>query len=79
MLENKKIRIIQFEYGPFSIQTKDLLKNHFELLNSHGYIIAKIYPNHLSFMNYNYRDENFILSNYIAIQREDQELLELLK
>ena len=79
MLENNKIRIIQFEYGPFSIQTKDLLKNHFELLNNHGYIIAKIYPNHLSFMNFNNRDENFMLSNYIAIQKEDKELLKLLK
>ena len=79
MLQNKKVRIVQFEYGPFSIQTKDLLKNHFELLNSYGYIIAKIYPKHLSFINYKNRDENFMLSNYIAIQKEDKELFQMLK
>jgi FkbM family methyltransferase len=79
ILSKGSIRIIQFEYGPFSIYSKNLLKDHFDLLVSKGYIIGKIYPKHVHFMDYSSNNENFILSNFVAIRKEDNELFQLLK
>lgn len=79
ILSKGNIRIIQFEYGPFSIYSKNLLKDHFDLLVSKGYIVGKIYPNYVHFMDYSSNNENFILSNFVAIKKEDDELLQLLK
>jgi len=77
-LKSNQIRLIQFEYGPFSIVSKDLLKNFYDFLNQHGYLIGKIYPNHIDFRDYHIHSENFILSNFIAIKKDDIEMQRLL-
>jgi FkbM family methyltransferase len=77
-LKNGKIRLIQFEYGPFSIVSKDLLKDFYDFLNQYGYVIGKIYPGHFDLRNFHIHSENFILSNYIAFKRDDLEMKKLL-
>ena len=77
-IKNRKIRLIQFEYGPFSIVSKDLLKNFYDFLNQYGYVIGKIYPNHIDLRGYHVHSENFILSNYIAFRADDYEMRKLL-
>ena len=78
-LRNKNIRVVQFEYGYMSISTKKLLIDYYELFYSYGYIVGKIFPKKVEFRDYNLKHENFIGSNYIAIAREDRELITCLK
>lgn len=77
-LKNGKIRLIQFEYGPFSIVSKDLLKDFYDFLNQYGYVIGKIYPGYIDLRNFHIHSENFILSNYIAFKSDDLEMKKLL-
>ena len=77
-IKKNQIRLIQFEYGPFAIDSKDLLKDFYDLLNQYGYIICKIYPNHIELREFHIHSENFILSNYIAFKRYDLEMKKLL-
>lgn len=67
LIEEKKVKIIQFEYGLVNIESKFLLKDFYELLNSYGYHIGKLYPDGVHFKEYEYTDENFIGPNYIAV------------
>ena len=77
-LKKRKIRLLQFEYGPFSIVSKDLLKDFYDLLYQYGYVIGKIYPNHIDLREFHVHSENFILSNYIAFSADDDEMRKLL-
>jgi FkbM family methyltransferase len=77
-IKSNEIRLIQFEYGPFSIVSKDLLKDFYVFLNQYGYVIGKIYPNHIDLREYHVHSENFILSNFIAIKKDDIEIQQLL-
>ena len=77
-IRSNEIRLIQFEYGPFSIVSKDLLKDFYDFLNQYGYIIGKIYPDHIDFRDYHIHSENFILSNFIAIKKSDFEIRKIL-
>ncbi len=77
-IRSNEIRLIQFEYGPFSIVSKDLLKDFYDFLNQYGYMIGKIYPDHIDFRDYHIHSENFILSNFIAIKSDDVETKKLL-
>jgi FkbM family methyltransferase len=77
-IKSNEIRLIQFEYGPFSIVSKDLLKDFYDFLNKYGYMIGKIYPDHIDFRDYHIHSENFILSNFIAIKKSDFEIRKIL-
>jgi hypothetical protein len=79
MLQGKKIRAIQFEYGVLNLESKFLLKDYFNLLTDYGYTLGKIYPNHVDFSAYSWEKENFIGPNYIAIRSEEQQLIHSLK
>ena len=67
MLQNKKINMIQFEYGGCNIDARVLLKDIWNFLNEHGYMISKIYPDNVKyFEKYDQRLENFKYSNWLA-------------
>jgi FkbM family methyltransferase len=71
--EAQKVACIQFEYGAFSIGSHFLLKDYFDLLSSR-YFIGKIFPNHVAFVDYSWRDENFRFSNYLCVSRTRPDL-----
>lgn len=77
-LQNKQIDIIQFEYGYINITTNILLKDYFRFLNDFGYEVGKIYPKSVDFREYQYKHENFIESNYLAVNRDKKEIIDLL-
>lgn len=79
MLRMQKIMLIQFEYGILSINSKFLLKDYFELFADFGYILGKIYPNHVDFRPYNWTLENFIGPNYVAIRKSEVQLINSLR
>ncbi|MDX2196359.1 MAG: FkbM family methyltransferase [Cytophagales bacterium] len=78
LIEQKKIRIIQFEYGRVNIQTKTLLYDHYLYLRKCGYVLGKIYPGHVFFKEYDFQDENFLGPNYLAVLEDDSEVIKIL-
>ncbi len=55
-LDAGKIDAIQFEYGRVNILTHFLLIDFYNLLESKGYILGKIYPNRVDFRPYKLED-----------------------
>lgn len=78
-LMSKKIRAIQFEYGYINITTKHLLADYYEFFQRHGYILGKIYPKTVEFRDYQFKHEDFIGPNFIAVHSSDSELIGLLQ
>ena len=78
-LENQKINIIQFEYGPHSLNSKFLLKDFYRFFEDYGYIVGKIYPKWIDWSSYELTKEDFILSNFIAISSKVPFLKDALK
>jgi FkbM family methyltransferase len=77
-LFGKKIRLIQFEYGYINITTKNLLADYYEFFNQFGYSVGKLYPKKVEFRPYQFKHEDFIGPNMIAIRSDDAELKKIL-
>ena len=72
LLKNHQVKAIQFEYGGCYVDAKTTLKQVVELLKDNKYVIFRIIPTgllHISKWDPNL--ENFNLSNYFAIYKED--------
>ncbi len=78
-LENKKISLVQFEYGYINITTKVLLSDYYDFFEDLGYEVGKIYPKFVDFRKYSFKHEDFIGPNYIAIDKGKKDLKNLLK
>lgn len=78
MINTGKIRMLQFEYGYINITTKILLLDFYRFFKQRGYIIGKIFPKSVEFRKYEFKYENFLGSNYVAIREDDSELKNLL-
>lgn len=77
-LDNRKVHCIQFEYGAFSIQTRVLLADYFDML-SKNYWMGRIYPGYVDFRDYDWRMENFKFCNYLCVSRDRPDLKTLLE
>lgn len=77
-IRNGKIKAIQFEYGYINISTKKLLIDYYNFFESNNYIIGKIFPKTVEFRKYDFKYEDFIGPNYIAINKSETQLIELL-
>jgi FkbM family methyltransferase len=75
MLTAGGIDVIQFEYGFVNILPKFLLKDLYEFLAAHGYIVGKIFPSYVDFRAYELRDEDFMGPNYLAVRRNRSDLI----
>ncbi len=73
-----RIQCIQFEYGAFSIDTKMLLRDYYELLGER-YWIGKIYPTYVGFQDYDWRKEDFRFSNFCCVLKTRPDLRSLLQ
>lgn len=78
-IKERKIKVIQFEYGPHNIESRFLLKDFFELLEGNGYRIGKIYPTWVDWSEYTIEKENFILSNFLALSIAEKSVFENLE
>jgi FkbM family methyltransferase len=76
-LSNNSISVLQFEYGAFSIDTRFLLKDFFDLLGRQ-FFIGKIYSNYVDFADYDWRSEDFRFANYLCISKRRPDLRQLL-
>jgi len=77
-LSMKKIRAIQFEYGYINVTTRNLLADYYDFFKKYDYVIGKIYPKTVEFRDYRIKHEDFIGPNYIAVRKDDSELIRLL-
>jgi FkbM family methyltransferase len=76
MLTNKKIRVIQFEYGYTHADAKFLMRDFFSLLNSKGYIVGKLWSDGVEFSDFFYWLNNFKSGpNYVAVRQDDVEVI----
>ncbi len=73
-----KIKMIQFEYGYINISTKRLLIDFYNYLENKGYIVGKIFPRTVEFRKYEFKYEDFLGPNFIAVKKTETELIGLL-
>jgi FkbM family methyltransferase len=78
-LNKGKIKMIQFEYGYINITTKKLLIDFYNFFESKGYIVGKIFPKTVEFRKYQFKYEDFLGPNYIAVKKSETGLIELLE
>jgi FkbM family methyltransferase len=77
-LKNKRIEVIQFEYGKANILSRFLLADYYDLLRPLGYRIGKIYPTFVDFRDYDLDHEDFIGPNYLAVKEDRIDLIKAL-
>ena len=74
-LKKGVIKVIQFEYGYINISSRKLLVDFYTLLESHNYVLGKIYPKRVDFRKYLTKHEDFIGPNFIAVHKDEKELI----
>ncbi|PQL94225.1 FkbM family methyltransferase [Apibacter adventoris] len=79
MIKNNKIDAIQFEYGKNFIYSGSFLKDIYNFCIPNNYIIGKIYPNGVHFLDYNVKMENFLDSNFLIINKNFHNIIEEIK
>lgn len=77
-ITNGKIKMIQFEYGYINISTKRLLIDFYNYLENKGYLVGKIFPKTVEFRKYDFKYEDFLGPNFIAVKKTETELIDLL-
>lgn len=77
-LQNRNIRMVQFEYGYINITTKKLLIDFYELFESYGYRVGKLFPKKVSFRKYEFKHEDFLGPNFVAVHQDDRALIDLI-
>jgi hypothetical protein len=69
-LAEKRIGLIQFEYGRVNVLTRFLLADIYEMLEPLDFDIGKLYPNYVDFRPYSPMLETFLGPNYIAVHQK---------
>lgn len=78
-IKTGKIKMIQFEYGYINITTKKLLIDFYNFFEANNYIIGKIFPKNVAFRKYEFKYEDFIGPNFIAVHKSEHELIKALE
>lgn len=73
------IKLIQFEYGYINISTKKLLIDYYAFFEANGYIVGKVFPKNVEFRNYNFKYEDFIGPNFVAVKKSETVLINSLR
>jgi FkbM family methyltransferase len=69
MLKNRKIRIIQFEFGGTQIEPRNFFRDYWDILSPNYTIFRIMNDGLLELKDYNERLEVFIYSNFLAVSR----------
>jgi FkbM family methyltransferase len=73
------IDLVQFEYGPLNLTTRDFLGDFCAFFAQHGYAVGKLYPEGVAFKPYAIDDEDFVGPNYIACRAARADLIAALE
>ena len=74
-----QIDVIQFEYGKVNIITHFLLRDFYDFLETRGYQVGKLFPDHVDFRPYALEDEDFLGPNYIAVRKVRADIIDALR
>lgn len=74
----RRIDVVQFEYGKVSILTKYMLRDFHALLSEWGLVVGKIYPDYVEFREYDFSHEDFRGSNFLAVRKELRDVMDSL-
>lgn len=78
LFESSGISAVQFEYGYVNIAERFLLRDFYDFFAGLKMRVGKIYPTYVDFRGYQYRDEDFLGPNYLAVSEKNADLLDLL-
>ena len=78
LIEEKRIDVIQFEYGRINIKSRALLIDFYSFFEKNGYLVGKIFPERVDFLPYDLHQENFIGPNYVAVRRDRRDIIDAL-
>jgi FkbM family methyltransferase len=79
ILSQKKIRLIQFEYGYTHADAKFLMRDFFELFESYGYVVGKLRRGRVELVGWSYRLNDFDSGpNFVAVRDSDVSLIRTL-
>lgn len=53
----------------------EALSGFYDLLTRYDYVIGKVYPKTVEFRNYKFRHENFSVPNFLAVKKQEKELI----
>jgi FkbM family methyltransferase len=74
------ISAVQFEFGMVNIYSKFLLKDFYDLLNRHGFVLGPVMPRGVDFKDYNTRDEDFQgPPNFFAVHKSKSHIIEAVR
>jgi hypothetical protein len=74
MLLEKRIRALQFEYGYTNGDNNFLMRDFYDLLNEHGFILGPLKPNGVWFMDFDYGMNNFNSGpNFVAVLKDQKQ------
>lgn len=80
MLANKRISVIQFEYGYVNGDAHFLMKDFFALFKKYGYVIGPLKPKGVIFGEFEYRLNDFKSGpNYVAVTQDRPDLIDAVK
>jgi FkbM family methyltransferase len=74
MLAARAISVIQFEH-----EGGRYIRDFYELLTPHGYVIGKLYANYVDFREHDISMERFLGPNYVAIPSTETALIDTLR
>lgn len=73
MLNEKRITVIQFEYGYTNADNYHLMKDFYNLLEGYGYIIGPLKPKGVIFSKFHYKYNDFNSGpNFVAVQKSEE-------
>lgn len=73
------IKAIQFEYGYINITTKKLLIDFYDFFELNNYVLGKIFPKSVEFRKYDFKYEDFLGPNFIAVKKTEIGLIRSLE
>lgn len=73
------IDLVQLEYGATNIATRDFLGDFYAFFAERGYTVGKLYPEGVTFKEYEIDDEDFVGVNYIACRTARTDLIAALR
>lgn len=75
----EKIQMVQFEYGPLNLKTRQYLADYWDFFASRGFVVGKLFPEGVAFKDFDMTDEDFIGPNFIACLKGRTDLVEALR
>jgi FkbM family methyltransferase len=76
-LSKRMIDVIQFEYTPVGYHYDMSLEAVFELLQSNGYVVGRLFPKQVKFGKWNQLGDPLFGVNYLAINQDREEIIQL--